>query len=344
MRKIIAILLSLGLLRGCSYVPIESFVPVGGITDIPIAEPSTEYTIYLADTLRPQVLSVTVENGKDPYIRNMLEVHVLHTGVVGLFGCPVEVEGVTEKSRLIFRYDPENMNRISARNLIGLYYNEEEYNYEELEPTLDEENHTVTFDIDRDGAYMLVDLYEWFRAWGADLPEYAHPLEFTFEGGEYPSYYPSFTATVPEGTVLSFSSDRECTNIETGLVTKDYFSSKSGSRLSVSAEVIRGEGAWADALAGANYVRSNPRIEGSLLWNSMEELAVEPKRIVLLKNSTFTGEPLVAASCFYYVSGMESVSMEVWVPAGDDELERELRDFVTGIEFYEAGDPWYKNN
>ncbi len=345
MRKLIAILMALGLLRGCSYIPDGGMTyhpDIPGVELRPESEPSSEYTLDLSRTRCPQVLSVTIENGDDPYLRNLLDIHVLHTGVVGLFGCPVEVEGTTGNSKLIFRYDPDDMRNVPARNLIGLYYNENS-EYEELKPTLDEEAHTVSFDIDSDGAYMLVDLYEWYKAWGADLPEYAHPLEMTFEGGYYPSFYPSFDVTVPEGTSLNFSSDMEWTNPETGLVSKDYFSSKNGSRLNISAKVIRGEGAWADALAGANYVRSNPSVEGLLLWNSMEELAVEPKRIVLLKNSTFTGKEIVAASCYYYVSPTESVSMEVYVPAGDAELEKELREFVLGIRFYDSDFPWDKN-
>lgn len=330
----------LGLLRGCSYDP------VGGIMDIPIVEPepSTEYTINLVKTRYPYVLSVTIENASDPYIRNMLDVHVLHTGVVGRFGCPVEVEGATENSRLIFRYDPENMKQVPARNLIGLYYNEEEYNYEELEPTLDEANHTVTFDIDRDGAYMLVDLYEWFRAWGAELPEYAHPLEFTFEGGEYPSYYPSFSAVIPEGTTLSFSSDLEWTNDRTGYVVKDYFSSTDESDLRIRATVIRGDKPWRDALSGANYIRSNPVGEDGPLFDTLEELVKEPERIIFLMSSSYTGEPLYYATVYYCISGREYVSMEVSIPLADkDELEGELRDFVTGIKFCDTNNPWYKN-
>lgn len=338
MRKIIAILLSLGLLRGCSYVP-DLWV-----TDIPVVEPepSAEYTLHLEDTRCPQVLTVTVENGKDPYIRNMLDVHVLHTGVVGLFGCPVEVEGVTENSRLIFRYDPANMNQVPSRNLIGLYYNEEEYNYEELEPTLDTENCTVSFDVDRDGAYMLVDLYEWFRAWGADLPEYAHPLEFTFEGGYYPSYYPSFTVTVPEGTTLEFGSDTEDANPETGLVVKDYFKSEKGSRLDIDANVVRGENLTADIRASVEYIKSNPEIDGVHLWGSLEEITVEQNRIILLQRSLW-GREMTAVSCIYLVSDMESVSMGITIPDGDPVLEKEMLDFVTGIKFYETSNPWYKN-
>lgn len=174
MRKIIAILMVLGLLRGCSYAP------VGGIMDIPVVErvPSTSYTLDLSRTRAPNVLSVTVENAVEPYLYNMLDVHVLHTDVVGLFGCPVEVTGEDiENATLTFRYDPDNMKKVPAKNLIGLYYNEDEYNYEEMLGTLDETACTVTFEISREGSYMLVDAYEWFLAWGADIPQYAHPFE-----------------------------------------------------------------------------------------------------------------------------------------------------------------------
>ena len=135
MKRLLAILLASGLLRGCEYEP------VGGIMDIPInneREPSTSYTIDLSRTRAPNVLSVTVDNAVEPNIINMLDVHVLHTDVVGLFGCPVEVTAdELENAVLTFEYDPDNMKSIPANNLIGLYYNEEEYNYEEMLGELD---------------------------------------------------------------------------------------------------------------------------------------------------------------------------------------------------------------
>lgn len=339
MKRLFAILLALGLLRGCAYEP------VGGIMDIPIneREPSTSYTIDLSNTGSPNVLSVTVENAVEPYLYNMLEVHVLHTGVVGRFGCPVEVTAEKlENAVLTFEYDPHNMKYVPAENLIGLYYNEEENNYEEIMGTLDETAHTVTFNISREGCYMLVDAYEWYLAWGADITELAHPLKYFFEGGHYPSYYPSFGAVIPEGTTLSFSSDLERTNEENGLITKDYFRSKDGSRLDIAASVIRGEDAWADALAGANYIRSNPVIDGSLLWRSMEAFIVEPKRIILIQH-TLLGQPNTSAACFFYVSDKEYVSMTVTISEGDDELKNELVDFVTSMGFNESNSPWYEN-
>jgi len=151
--------------------------------------PSNSYTIDLSKTRAPNVLSVTVENAVDPYIRNMLDIHVLHTGVAGLFGCPVEVTGDgIEGATLTFKYDPDNMRCVPAENLIGLYYNEEDNNYEEMLGVLDKENCTVSFTIDREGSYMLTDKYEWFLAWGYEIPEAAHPIVPQPEGGNFIGY------------------------------------------------------------------------------------------------------------------------------------------------------------
>lgn len=350
MKRLLAILLASGLLRGCEYEP------VGGIMDIPInneREPSTSYTIDLSRTRAPNVLSVTVDNAVEPYINNMLDVHVLHTDVVGLFGCPVEVTAdELENAVLTFEYDPDNMKSIPANNLIGLYYNEEEYNYEEMLGELDETTCTVTFDITREGSYMLVDAYEWFLAWGADLPQYAHPLEFNFEGGEYPSYYPAFTAVVPLGTKLSFSSDLEHTLYAEGdyalhpegLVAKDFFRSKDGSGLDIVARTVRGEKAWAYALGTVNYVKSNPEINEAPLWETLDELVHEPKRIILLQSSSVSGKPRRTVTVYYDVSGNEFVCMEVSIPAAESELRgQEMLDFAMNIEFRKSDDPWYNH-
>lgn len=349
MRRLFTLLLALmGFLRGCAY---EAF---GGIPDIPVeTEPSTSYTIDLSQTRAPNVLSVTVDNAVEPYLYNMLDVHVLHTDVSGLFGCPVEVTAdELESANLTFEYDPDNMKGVPAKNLIGLYYNEEEYNYEEMLGELDESANTVTFEITREGSYMLVDAYEWFLAWGADLPQYAHPLELHFDGGEYPSYYPALTAVVPTGTTLSFSADLEHTIYDEGddelfpegLFSKDYFHSKDGSSLQVNAETIRGEKAWAYALGTVNYVKSNPEIEGAPLWETLDELVREPKRIILLQSSSISGQPRRSVTVYYYVSGSEFVCMQVSIPASESELhEQEMLDFALNIEFHESNDPWYNH-
>ncbi|MDE7362518.1 MAG: hypothetical protein K2N38_11350 [Oscillospiraceae bacterium] len=337
MRRLFVILMILGLLRGCSYEP------VGGIFDIPVVEPehSTSYTIDLSMTRSPQVLSVTVENADDPYISNMLDVHMLHTGVVGLFGCPVEVEGVTENSRLIFRYDPENMKQVPARNLIGLYYNEEN-SYEELEPTLNEANHTVTFDIDGDGAYMLVDLYEWYRAWGVDLPEYAHQIDLKYEGGKYPSYYPSFYAHLPTGLTLSFSSDLERKIDGTGLIAKDFFRSTDNSVISVNAVTVRGENAWNHALESAENLKVGDGIADVLIPGSFNEIFRSSDRIVLLMESAADDEASCIAVIYDYVSDKEYVCVEASVSrANEDEYKGEMLHFVQVISFWKSGDPWY---
>lgn len=334
MKRLFAILLALGLLRGCAYEP------VGGIMDIPIndeREPSTSYTIDLSKTRAPYVLSVTVENANDPYIRNMLDVHVLHTGVVGLFGCPVEVTAdELESAVLTFEYDPDNMKSVPANNLIGLYYNEEENNYEEMLGELDESSHTVTFEITREGSYMLVDAFEWLSVWGIDASEYSHPLEYVYEGGTYPEYYPGFSAVIPDGTMLSrVWGDLENKDSETGLIHKMFFDSSRESAIEIDSGVIRGDNAWDYALKDYEYMKSGPVINDI---SYIGELVNEKDRIIYELERNLNGEKSYTVAGYYYVGTRQYVSVTASVSASSDETAKEsARAFMRSLKFWDAG-------
>lgn len=127
-------------------------------------------TLYLRSSDEPNVLDVTV-SGKNVTIRDMLNVHVLHTGVVGRFGSPVEVSGTSEGSVITFRVDKRNMKNVPFQNLIVLRYNEEDAWYDELPSKVDEAQSIVSANADGDGCYLLADLYEWYNVWGFPIPE-----------------------------------------------------------------------------------------------------------------------------------------------------------------------------
>lgn len=127
-------------------------------------------TLYLRNSDEPNVLDVTV-SGENVTIRDMLNVHVLHTGVVGRFGSPVEVSGTSEGSVITFRVDKRNMKNVPFQNLIVLRYNEEDAWYDELPSKVDEAQSIVSANADGDGCYLLADLYEWYSVWGFPIPE-----------------------------------------------------------------------------------------------------------------------------------------------------------------------------
>ncbi len=62
--------------------------------------------LYLGDSERPQVVSVEVVGADNARLTNVYGVNFLHTGVVGLFGCPVEVTASEfDGAHIIFSYD-----------------------------------------------------------------------------------------------------------------------------------------------------------------------------------------------------------------------------------------------
>ena len=106
------------------------------------------------------------------YFDDLYGRHVLHSGVVGLVGAPVEIifdEEDVKSGKLIFTYDPDQLKGVRPDSLMFMWYNEDESYYVELETELDKDNNTVSIDIDKDGVYLIVNQYKWFDAWGIDL-------------------------------------------------------------------------------------------------------------------------------------------------------------------------------
>lgn len=134
-------------------------------------------------------------------IENLYNIHVLHTGVVGRFGCPVEITAADFHSGQIrFKYRPLEMNGVPPENLIVLHYNEETSFYDTIPSTLDKDNTTVYADMPGYGVYMLADKYEWNAVWGEDTSAYSHPIEYKNE--EY-----NFVFTIPNGLTVDRVSD-----------------------------------------------------------------------------------------------------------------------------------------
>ncbi len=110
------------------------------------------------------------ENGS---LHDLYGVHVLHTGVVGLYSPPVEFScSGLETAKLQFNIDPDNMGAVPLGNLIMLHYDEENGSYDTVPSVTDTENYRVTSEITEDGVYMLADAYQWYKCWGADVSQY----------------------------------------------------------------------------------------------------------------------------------------------------------------------------
>ena len=101
--------------------------------------------------------------------------HVLHTGVVGLVGAPVEVNFDTDEvkgGQLVFVYDPNELKGVRPDALMFMWYDEDNDNYVELEEgVLNTDNCSMSINIDKPGVYLLVNKYQWYNAWGAKLDD-----------------------------------------------------------------------------------------------------------------------------------------------------------------------------
>lgn len=156
------------------------------------AEPElSESELDLSKSERPEVTRVKLSCNAS--IKNVYKVNYLHTGVVGLFGCPVETDGeIPSGTKLEFTYDPSMLNGIKPEGLIILHYNEADAWYDTIPSELDRERHTVTAEISESGAYMLADAYEWYRVWGTVLDEFKHDVVFRCD-----EVNPAFSITIP---------------------------------------------------------------------------------------------------------------------------------------------------
>lgn len=104
-------------------------------------------------------------------VESIMNTDVLCTDVVGLVGEPFEIETTSEfdKATLTFKIDKNKLGEIPFDNLLFLWYNEEEDEFVELETTLDEENSTASIETTHFSKYMVVDGYQWYKAWSEEF-------------------------------------------------------------------------------------------------------------------------------------------------------------------------------
>lgn len=110
-------------------------------------------------------------------ISDLYNVNVLHSGVVGLVGVPIELtyDDSLSETKLYFIYNVDELRGIPQKNLIMLHYNEEDGFYDTVEnAVLDEDGCTVSAVISEDGVYLLADAYQWYGCWGYDVSEYEY--------------------------------------------------------------------------------------------------------------------------------------------------------------------------
>lgn len=113
---------------------------------------------------------------KNASVDNVYNINILHSGVVGLVGVPIELEynDTVTSPVLTFTYNKNELRGIPAKNLIVLHYNEADAFYDTIESELDARSCIVSFKVKEPGAYMLADAYQWYGTWGMDVSEYEY--------------------------------------------------------------------------------------------------------------------------------------------------------------------------
>ena len=141
------------------------------------------YSQEINDELKPEVTKAEFSTKCSGDIRrkvsieDLYNINVLHSGVVGLVGAPLEIgfDEDIKNARLTFYCNKDELRGIPEKNLIVLHYDESECFYNQVDTAIiDLENCTVSAAINEPGVYLLADAYQWYGCWGLDVSEYAY--------------------------------------------------------------------------------------------------------------------------------------------------------------------------
>ena len=104
---------------------------------------------------------------KTTNVESVMNRDVLCTDVVGLVGEPFSIETTSkfDKATLTFKIDQSKLGETDFDDLLFLWHDEENHNFEELDTIFDEANSTVSIETTHFSKYMVVDKYKWFDAW-----------------------------------------------------------------------------------------------------------------------------------------------------------------------------------
>ena len=148
----------------------KSIIETGAYARVGNNGAAAVYEVYMYSPDEPLDGKVT--------FRDLYGVHVLHTGVVGLVGAPIEVDYDSDEVKggtLLFGVLKSELNGVRPDALMFMWYDEENQNYVELEQDthMDELDDSLALylPIDKPGVYLLVNKYAWLNAWGAGLDD-----------------------------------------------------------------------------------------------------------------------------------------------------------------------------
>jgi hypothetical protein len=146
------------------------------------------YSEDIVNDLKPEIDRISIigrcsgDIKRKADVSDLYNINVLHSGVVGLVGVPAEIKFADdiENPQIVFHYNKNELRGIPEENLIFLYYDENSETYDEISDiSVDTDRCTVSVKADRQGVYMLADIYQWRSAWGIDASEYEYEIDKT---------------------------------------------------------------------------------------------------------------------------------------------------------------------
>jgi hypothetical protein len=104
-------------------------------------------------------------------VENIMDEDVICSGVVGLVGVPFSIETTSdfETATLSFKIDQSKLGDTNFDDLMFLWYDEDNYQFVELDTVYDETNSLVSIQTTHFSRYMVVDKYPWYEAWSEKL-------------------------------------------------------------------------------------------------------------------------------------------------------------------------------
>lgn len=164
----------------------------------PLKKDSNGNGILDGDEKRQQVYEYTAKNEDSPVkaiiisanaagniektldITDIMDRDYLCSNVVGLVGEPFEIENSSDidKMTVTFGVDKSKLGDTKFEDLMFLWYDAPNDNFQELKTKHDSSLSTVSVDVTNTGKYMLVNQETWFEAWrqAEELYEYYHSL------------------------------------------------------------------------------------------------------------------------------------------------------------------------
>ena len=197
------------------------------------------YDVEVEDCAVEQVIVSMEGTGnlqKTMSVNNIMDKDVICSGVVGLVGIPFSIETTSDFdiATLSFRIDQSKLGDTDFNDLLFLWYDEENYQFVELDTIYDEENCLVSIETTHFSRYMVVDKYQWFEAWSMQF-NYNPSREHV--GDNYAGYNKNYTVLTIDCSGSMSSNDPIRTKTDINSAYDAQFSKTCG-RISASEKFI----------------------------------------------------------------------------------------------------------